>query len=310
MPATDPADQSAARELESVLRIAVERRERPPVELSWFLALPKRIRRSGKLLETALAESRVLLECVRADWTRTQQADREREERLVRAKALPRDLDCLRAPDPQAWNGLGRRKKRCRVFDAVGRAFTTRQQIASPPVPVRAVQHLDTLPDVPARPPTPPNLRTNIWNIPGLLGSATLRENYGLNTPLSPPSVPTPSTPVPIPKPATPIPAPAYPLSLPPGELTVLGTTVSRDLAYVLARGRHSWAPGSRQSFRDRALDVMTAQQVAPGALDHIIRLLYPAGVSRYDQALDAPCLEPLVDLVHGWYDICVYGVE
>ncbi|KAG8684189.1 hypothetical protein FRC09_015550 [Ceratobasidium sp. 395] len=310
MPATDPADQSAARELESILRIAVERCERPPVELAWFLALPKRIRRSGKLLETALTESQVLLESVRADWTRTQQADREREEQLAKAKVLPRDLNCLRAPDPKAWNGLGRRKKRCRVFDAVGRAFTTRQQIASPPMPVRAVQHLDTLPDIPARPPTPPNLRTNIWNIPGLLGSATLRENYGLNTPLSPPSVSTPSTPLPAPEPATPSPPPAYPHSLPLEELIVLGKLVDKDLVYILARGRHAWVPRSGQSLRETAVDVMTAEAVAPGALEYMARLFYPARVSCHDLALDVAGLELLVDFVQGWYNISVYGID
>ncbi|KAG8794410.1 hypothetical protein FRC12_024648 [Ceratobasidium sp. 428] len=309
MPATDPADQCAARKLESALRSAIERRERPPVELAWFLALPKRIRRSGKLLETALAESRVLLECVLADWTRTQQADRQRVERLEQAKALPRDLDCLRAPDPKAWNGLGRRKKHCRTFEAVGRAFVSRQRVPEPIQVPQPIQLLDpVLSPVPARPPTPPGLCTTIWNIPRLLGSATLRENYGVNTPQSPPSVSTPSTP--IPKPGAPNPAPAYPHSPLPGELTVLGKTVSKDLAYVLARGRHAWAPGSRQCLRDRALHVMTAQQVAPGALACVIRLLYQAGVSRHDLALDVAGSELLVDLVHGWYDVSVYGIE
>ncbi|QRW09658.1 hypothetical protein RhiLY_08657 [Ceratobasidium sp. AG-Ba] len=111
MPAADPVNQEATRTLKSALRAAVHRRERPPVELRWFLALPKRIQRSGRLLDAAVAESLVLLQYIRADWDRAQLAEQEREQRLARAKALPRDLECLRAPDPKAWNGLGRRKK-------------------------------------------------------------------------------------------------------------------------------------------------------------------------------------------------------
>ncbi|KAG8711761.1 hypothetical protein FRC09_020414 [Ceratobasidium sp. 395] len=310
MPATDPADQSAARELESALRIAIERRERPRVELTWFLALPKRIRRSGKLLETALAESRVLLEHVRASWAKAMDVEREREARLTRAQTIPRNLESLRAPDPGAWSGLGRRKKRCRAFDAVGRAFATRQQIASPTAPVQAVQHLDAFPDTPARPPTPPHLRVSLWNVPGLLGSALARENYGLNTPDSPPSASTPPTPMPVHDPIPTVPVPAYPHSLPPEELTVFGKLVDKDLAYILARGRHAWAPLSERPLRDVAVDVVTAHELEPGALEYVARLLFPAGVSRYDQALDATCLEVLVDLVRGWYEIATYGIQ
>ncbi|KAG9073862.1 hypothetical protein FRC06_011104, partial [Ceratobasidium sp. 370] len=102
MPAADPADQQAARAIESSLCEAVTRRERPPVELDWLLALPKRIRRSGKLLEAAQLESRVLLEHVRSAWTKAVSAELKQEARLARSRALPRDLECLRAPDPAA----------------------------------------------------------------------------------------------------------------------------------------------------------------------------------------------------------------
>ncbi|KAG9077573.1 hypothetical protein FS749_010528 [Ceratobasidium sp. UAMH 11750] len=132
MPADDPVDQQATRALESSLREAVKRFERPPVELEWFTALPKRIRRSARLIEAAQNESRVLLEHIRAEWTKSRRAEREHEERLNRAKAIPRDLNCLRAPDPHAWNGLGRRKKRCRKDEAIGRAFTARQRAVTP----------------------------------------------------------------------------------------------------------------------------------------------------------------------------------
>ncbi|QRV96461.1 hypothetical protein RhiJN_24479 [Ceratobasidium sp. AG-Ba] len=142
MPASDPADQQAARAFESSLRQAVDRFERPPIELEWFLALPKRIRRSAQLIEVAQGESRVLLEHIRSDWTRARQTEKEGQERLERARAQPRDLSCLRAPDPTAWHGLGRRKKRCRTFDAIGRAYTNRQQRpdAAPTIPHQQTQ--------------------------------------------------------------------------------------------------------------------------------------------------------------------------
>ncbi|QRV79278.1 hypothetical protein RhiJN_07293 [Ceratobasidium sp. AG-Ba] len=133
MPSADPADQQAARAFESSLRDAVNQLKRPPVELKWFAALPKRVRRSGQLIEAALVEAKVLLNHIRADWTRARRTEQEPEERLVKARAQPRDLECLRAPDPAAWNGLGRRKKRCRVFEGVGRAYNTRQRIAARP---------------------------------------------------------------------------------------------------------------------------------------------------------------------------------
>ncbi|KAG9120236.1 hypothetical protein FRC07_004354 [Ceratobasidium sp. 392] len=132
MLADDPTDQAAARTLEASLRAAVARRERPPVELQWFLALPERTRRSGRLLEVAIAESLVLLERLREDWDRAREVEREREERLARAKAAPRDLECLHTPDGHPWHGVGRRKQRVRRFDSIGRTYTLRHARAHP----------------------------------------------------------------------------------------------------------------------------------------------------------------------------------
>ncbi|KAG8783298.1 hypothetical protein FRC12_019865 [Ceratobasidium sp. 428] len=77
MPTNDSADQQAAHLIESSLREAVERLERPPIELEWFLAMPTRIRRSAQLIEDAQAECRVLLEHVRAEWARAQKIARD-----------------------------------------------------------------------------------------------------------------------------------------------------------------------------------------------------------------------------------------
>ncbi|QRV73600.1 hypothetical protein RhiJN_01614 [Ceratobasidium sp. AG-Ba] len=163
MPAADSTDQQAAGAIEASLRDAVNRLERPPVELEWFAALPKRVRRSGKLIQVALVEAKVLLDHVRAEWTRARKNKQEREEQLAKTCARPRDIECLRAPDPAAWNGLGRRKKRCRAFEMVGKAYNTRQQVAKrapeaakAPIDVQAVESPGF--DASTRPNTPPTL--------------------------------------------------------------------------------------------------------------------------------------------------------
>ncbi|KAG8700102.1 hypothetical protein FRC09_006174 [Ceratobasidium sp. 395] len=227
MPADDPADQNAARVSESSLRDTVNRLERPPIELEWFLALPKRVRRSAQLIRAAQTECQVLLEHVRSEWTRARNIERQREERLARTKCQPRDLECLRAPNPAAWNGLGRKKTRGRAFEAIGRAYTTRQQLAQPTAandtaPAARFASSDNPADafllhpsschVPKRPPTPPGLREAMYNVPRLLGQANGTDgcDYGCTTPreLTPPPSPPPPVVVPPPDfPRDPIPS-------------------------------------------------------------------------------------------------------
>ncbi|QRV83169.1 hypothetical protein RhiJN_11185 [Ceratobasidium sp. AG-Ba] len=177
MPAANPADQQAARAIKSSLRDAVNRLEQPPIELKWFLALPKRVQRSAQLIEAAQSDSRVLLEHVRTEWIQTRRIEQERNERLAQARARPRDIECLQAPDPTAWNGLGRRKKRCRAFESVGRAYNARQQafkrepVTQPrPIDLQAIDSAGF--EAPTQPSTPPGLCTSVWNVPGLLDRA------------------------------------------------------------------------------------------------------------------------------------------
>ncbi|QRV79957.1 hypothetical protein RhiJN_07972 [Ceratobasidium sp. AG-Ba] len=177
MPAADPGNQQAARSIEKSLRDAVFRQERPPIELTWFEALPKRVRRSAALIEAAQADSQVLLEHVQAEWSKTRQSELEREERLKKARAQPRDFEVLRAPDPTAWQGLGRRKKRCRAFESVGRAYNTRQRLpgsgsTSNTQPTDMFLLHPSSCYVPKRSPTPPGLRDAIRNVPGLIHAA------------------------------------------------------------------------------------------------------------------------------------------
>lgn len=305
MPATDVLDQQAARTLEAALRLAVGRRERPPVELEWFAALPKRIRRSGRLLEAAQVEAKALLQFARDTWTRTCQAEREHEERLVRAKDTPRNLDCLRAPDPAAWNGLGRRKKRCRVFNTVGRSFTARQRAtapntapqcpsAPPDAPNPIVADIFALRAARGRPSTPPGLREALCNTRNLVYVANGLANgiqHGSTTPGDPPPPEHPPLP----------PAPAYPLSLQPGELRVHDREVDPHFAWIIARGRHARAPDSDCSLREAALNVVDAEENMPGLLAKLAQLLFPGGLRQADLALDPFGLEVVLDLVHGW---------
>lgn len=304
MPATDAADQQAARALETRLRDAVVLRERPPVELEWFKALPKRIRRSARLRESAQLEAKTLLDFARDSWARYCRAEREREERLERAKSTPRDLECLRSPDPVAWSGLGRRKKRCRAFNTVGRAFTARHRSTAPaaatlpvPVPQSTVVDIFSLHLAPTRPSTPPGVREALYNTADLVyvanGPADGAE-YGPPSPIYSPS-PEPS---PLP------PAPAYPESLQPGAMRVFNREVDPHFAWIVARGRHAWAPYSDCSLREAAFNVASAEENVPGLLAQLTQLLFPGGVRRDDLAVDPVGLEVVLDFVHGWFVI------
>ncbi|QRV96741.1 hypothetical protein RhiJN_24759 [Ceratobasidium sp. AG-Ba] len=305
MPAADLSDQQAARTIECSIRNAVDRLERPPVELQWFLALPKRVRRSAQLIETAQAESRVLLEHVRAEWTRTQRAEQERLEPLAKARTQPRNLECLRAPDSAAWHGLGRRKTRCRKFKSIGRAYNARQ--FTPAAHTTENSPSDVLllhPSschVPKRPPTPLNLRHEVRNIPGLIYTANgpaSAADYGLPTPSSP-TPPRAATP---PPPA--LPPPMFPLDPAPAEFSVNGHDIDPDFAYIIAHGRHSHAPLAGYSARIAAIDVHRVENRFPGALEYLAALFFPAGVSQYNQMVSSDGLDPLLDFVYGWFDL------
>ncbi|QRV77128.1 hypothetical protein RhiJN_05143 [Ceratobasidium sp. AG-Ba] len=306
MPAADLADQQAARLIEKSLRDAVSRQERPPIELKWFEALPKRVRRSAALFETAQTDSRVLLEHVRAEWSKTRQSELNREERLNKARAQPRNLEVLRAPDPTAWHGLGRRKKRSRAFESIGRAYNTRQRLSESD-PTTDTQLVDTCllhPSscyVPKRPPTPPELRESIRNVPGWIYTSNGLANvadYGLPTPFTPPE--------PVFEPPTQplIPPPEFPHDPQPDDFLVDGYDIDPNFSYIVAHGRHSRAPEAGYSTQKAATDVHELEVRFPGALNYLAELLFPAGVNRYSQMVNSDGMLPLLDFVHGWFDL------
>ncbi|KAG9076757.1 hypothetical protein FS749_011417 [Ceratobasidium sp. UAMH 11750] len=310
MPAADPADQQAARAFESTLREAVARRERPPVELEWFMALPKRTRRSARLLEAAQAEARTLIKFARTTWAAAQRADLEREERLARAKALPRDLECLRAPDPAAWNGLGRRKKRCRTFEAIGRAYNSRQQAPAtvpqpqnPPVDLHLLHPASC--HIPKRPPTPPGLRDVIRNIPGLVDTArgpADATQYGFPTPCSPSPAPSPPPPRVIRRAPSPRPPPEPVLAYE-GETVLDDQAVDCRLAYLIALGRWEvcrWA--KPPTLREASEQILDTEEMQPGVLSFLLDLFFPHGLD--DWSLARPKLLYLRDFVMGWYAV------
>ncbi|KAG8697757.1 hypothetical protein FRC09_007655 [Ceratobasidium sp. 395] len=316
MPANDPADQQAARSLELTLREAVTRLDRPAIELEWFMALPKRVRRSAQLIEAAQTESRVLLEYIRSEWTRTRRIEQEREERLEQARAQPRDLSCLRAPDPAAWNGLGRRKKRCRAFEAIGRAYQTRQHPHKPvhiiPAPVSDLATPDMARPTPSAPDsvdiqyldpyvhTPRSLRDAVaelvYQVRGRdpYSSPTLSELHSLNPDyVSPPATP-PECAIETYIPQNPF------FESRPRWFAALGCAINGPLLTALSYGRVSsrpWAPV--HTLNDLALSVAKAEQQDPGGLDQLCGVLFPDGVFEFASAR-VPTRAAL-DLVEGW---------
>ncbi|QRV91931.1 hypothetical protein RhiJN_19949 [Ceratobasidium sp. AG-Ba] len=303
MPAIDPADQQAARSIESALRDAVNRRERPPVELEWFSALPKRIRRSGQLLETALSEAHVLLDHLRAAWTKAQAVERDRMERLARAQAQPRDLECLRAPDPTAWHGLGRRKRRCRQFESIGRAYSSRKSLPSADSAKTSPSDLFLLHPsscyVPKRPPTPSGLRDAIRNVPGLIYKANgpaRAEDYGCPTPCSPP----PSVPVMPPTPIPSCPPPVHPGKYHPGEWVVSGRDINPDFAYLIALGHHARSPEEGYFLGRAAQGIVDVEAIAPGLLGHLAEGLFPGGLKEGGEMTEP--LFAVLDFCRGWF--------
>ncbi|QRV74479.1 hypothetical protein RhiJN_02493 [Ceratobasidium sp. AG-Ba] len=300
MPTTDVEDQHAARGIEKSLRDAVNRQERPPIELQLFETLPKRVRQSAELIKAAQVDSRVLLEHVRSKWSKTRRSELEREERLNKARSQPRNLEVLRAPEPTAWQGLGRRKKRCRAFESIGRVYTARQQLSgSDSLASDTLLLHPSSCNVPKRSPTPPGLRDAIRNVPGLIHTAIGPANpadYGLPTPLTPESPVTKSLAPPV------IPPPEFPHDPQPEDFVVDGHDVCPDFSYVVAYGRHSRAPEMGYSTQRAALDVHAIEGRFPGALDYLAKLFFPAGVHKYGQMVNADGMESLLDFVFGWY--------
>ncbi|KAG9120625.1 hypothetical protein FRC07_003814 [Ceratobasidium sp. 392] len=220
MPSTDPDDRRDAREFERSLREDVLAGRADPAQLTWFVALPKRVRRSLRLIvETAKREKAELerrstgkvpgeqgtpqlalptnpspLYAELNPWAepnpwvesctepRRGEAEIATHERVESPQVQPRDLSCL-GSGGNPWAGIGRRKKRCRAFCAIGRAYVRHQWILSPkpaPSPVFAV----VPPDPYTRPVTPPGLRELLYNCVGLLPIANGPATYGLNTPI------------------------------------------------------------------------------------------------------------------------------
>ncbi|KAG8682111.1 hypothetical protein FRC11_000238, partial [Ceratobasidium sp. 423] len=317
MPAADSEDQQAARALELALKDAVKRLERPPVELEWFLALPKRIRRSGRLLEAAQSDARVLLDHARETWTKDRQREASREARLAELRSQPRNLDCLKAPDSSGstWQGIGRRKRRSRKFEAIGRAFTVRQAMApttsvSPPPPgdVYDIHALKpTQAHLPKRLNTPDGLREAVWSDPQLRKAASRPTRAGYATPRRPPPAlappplpaPVPLPPVIIHRPPSPMPPPEPPL-LTELEIHVGGQAMDSHLAYLMAMGAwescKSAPPITLQQGGQRAVDM---EYLQPGVLDCMVDLFYPEGLNNL--SLARPKMSYIRDFVLGW---------
>ncbi|QRV96335.1 hypothetical protein RhiJN_24353 [Ceratobasidium sp. AG-Ba] len=283
MPAADPEDQRRAREFERDLRNDVLAGLAHRAMLDWFDSQPKRVRRSLKLIiETAKRDKAALQQRIASDGpprlphlsvqvSSTVPCPPALEENPW-AKECPephrgspstspvpnrlqqRDLSCLKR-DGKAWAGIGRRKRRCREFSAIGRTYVRHQSIvSSPPVPVFA---LDVPPRCLTRPATPPGLREALFSCIGLPRIADGPATYGLNTPVQLPTRPLP-----------PVLPPFDQLEIKPSDLQACGRRVNARFAYVIARGRQAMGSERRDVFKDAVFDVI----IAPNATPLVIR--------------------------------------
>ncbi|QRV74418.1 hypothetical protein RhiJN_02432 [Ceratobasidium sp. AG-Ba] len=294
MPAADPEDQHAAREFKRTLREDVLAGRAPRAELDWFEAQPKRVRRSLKwIVETAKRDKALLEQRTAGDGSScpppspmhvlstippppTLEDNPWAEHRPVRhpgvrrtalepVRLQPRDLSCLKG-DGNAWAGIGRWKRRCRKFCAIGRTYVRHQSIvSSPPVPVFA---LDAPPCCHSRPATPPGLREALFGCIGLSRIADGPATYGLNTPVQP-----------IIRPPPPVLQSFDQLEIKPSDLQVCGCRVNARFAYVIAQGRQAMGSKRQDVFRDAVLDVAIASNVIPGVLGRLASVLYPDGM-------------------------------
>ncbi|KAF8594445.1 hypothetical protein BDV93DRAFT_565418 [Ceratobasidium sp. AG-I] len=193
--------------------------------------------------------------------------------------------ECLCAPDPLAWNGLGRRKKCYRAFDAVGRAFTACHWVTIPaitPSPAPMVHnaaadafsldhqpyslHLSATPELLHSPI--PEICNTVCDAPGLTSLPNGLALGGLDTPV----LSTPDS-------SAPCLAPAYPSDLVPGALQVFGHDVDPHLVWIVAQGCYAWAPHSDSSLREAAYNIVNVEQYAPGALGQLMKLFFLGGV-------------------------------
>ncbi|QRW15394.1 hypothetical protein RhiLY_14393 [Ceratobasidium sp. AG-Ba] len=314
MPAANPEDQRQAREFERDLRNDVLAGLAHRATLNWFEAQPKRVRRSLKLIiKTAKRDKASLEEHVAGDPSScpprlpthalsttpprpTLEDNPWAEHRPVmhcqpaRKPIQPqsRDLSCLKG-DGNAWAGIGRRKRRCRKFCAIGRTYVRHQSITStPPVPVFA---LDEPARYHTRPATPPGLREALFGCVGLPRIADGPATYGLNTPVQPTIRPPP-----------PVLPPFDQLEIKPGDLQVCGRRVNARFAYVIARGRQAMGSERRDVFRDAVLDVVTASNVILGVLGRLASVLYPDGM--HDLSSGANEHISLIYFCRGWCEL------
>ncbi|KAG9082925.1 hypothetical protein FS749_006461 [Ceratobasidium sp. UAMH 11750] len=173
MPAADPDDQRAARDFEQSLRYDVFSGWARQAKLDWFLALPKCIQWSRRLIDEALGPLKAAKERAKEESVRQQNNKFLHTLRLAALRQQPRDLSCLRG-DATPWAGIGHRKKRCRAFRATGQAYVLHQTLVAPPA--APVFTLNCVHDVPSRPVTPPGLREASQSVATCSGSEFLAQ--------------------------------------------------------------------------------------------------------------------------------------
>ncbi|KAF8687065.1 hypothetical protein RHS03_10016, partial [Rhizoctonia solani] len=320
MPIGDPADQKAARKIESLLQEAVIQGDCPPVELDWFLGLPDCTRNSGKLLQAALKLTEPLLKHARTAWAKEKATKQACKEHLAELWAKPCDLDCLRLPDGATWQGVGCRKRQCQKFNAIGQAFTACQGVAAAhPVPQPSKENIyntyKAQACLPKQPGTPEGLQEAAWSNPQLWKAASGLYCSGYTTPHQPPPAPAPPlAPAPPPPviircPPLPTPPPVPP-ALTETQIQVEHQVMDTHLAYVMALGRWkycNWSPAI--SLRQGATMVLETEENLPGVLEDLINVLFPHGFDQF--SLVQPKFSYIWDFVLGWYAVAPdHGLE
>ncbi|KAG8726312.1 hypothetical protein FRC10_007249, partial [Ceratobasidium sp. 414] len=248
-----------------------------------------------------------VLQRVKRAWTVTKTAaEATNAAQLTVPRSMPRDLACLHVEGTGAWNSLGRRKRRCRAFHAIGHTFAAQRHLV--PATTSSLMSLDTE-LVPTRPSTPEGLRMSILNNFLLLSGAArhgAQAAYGCPTQ----ALPTPPVPALPPPPTLPVCAfQTFPrtqsLSLTgPYEVVnsvgVVDMVVDGDVMTAVSMGRHSAAPWLPNDFPAVVQSIRESELEVPGGLAYLYQVLFPGGVR--DPATALTPTVAMMQLVHGWW--------
>ncbi|KAG8724584.1 hypothetical protein FRC09_016913 [Ceratobasidium sp. 395] len=226
MPA-DPENQRDAREFEHSLHEDVLAGRTDPAHLRLIVETAKHDKaprvQDTRHLEPPTGPS--LLDIEQNPWAKPCRPARRDDAAVTRLdwrKVEPRDLSCLRG-DARPCMGIGRRKKRCRAFHAIGPAYVLHRSLALPAA-TASVFTVESELEAPTPPDTPPDLREASWHLQYSIYGAegpTTPDYHSLASPELEPEPEPVSCPL-----YPPTPPPIEQIPVQPGELNVFGHDV------------------------------------------------------------------------------------